>query len=52
VELREYGYTEEWKKLRELEDDPRVRGVIGEFRFHPELADPILLYLTNCSVFH
>ena len=32
IELREYGYTEEWRKVRGLEGDPRTRGVIGKKR--------------------
>lgn len=31
IELKEYGYTDAWRKVRGLEDnDVRVRGVIAQ----------------------
>ena len=29
IELREYGYTDEWGRVRDIEDE-RVRGVIAQ----------------------
>ena len=30
IELREYGYTDDWRAVRGLADDVRVSGVIAQ----------------------
>lgn len=47
IELREYGYTDEWRKVRDLEnEDVRVRGVIAQelrqvFPEHIQILDEL-----------
>lgn len=46
IQLREYGYTDDWRKVRNLDDDVRVRGVIAQelrqvFPEHTEILDKL-----------
>ena len=48
IELREYGYTDEWRKVRDLEEDTRVRGVIAQelrqvFPEHIQVLDKLAM---------
>ena len=49
IQLREYGYTDDWRELRGLEsNDVRVRGVIAQelrqvFPEHVEILDELIV---------
>ena len=48
IELREYGYTDEWRQVRDLEENTRVRGVNAQelrqvFPEHIEVLDELAL---------
>jgi hypothetical protein len=55
--LREYGYTEAWRNLRGLENDPRIRGVIAQelyevFPEHIEILPELAIGDVKFENFH
>lgn len=57
IQLRSYGYTDEWRVLRGLDDNSKVRGVIAQELFevfpeHVEILPELVLGNVKFDSFH